>query len=68
MRIVQVVRRADADIVNLLAAPPNKVDIAIEALEFREKARFREIAIDHSDRIGGVERGPQPASRLLDGS
>ena len=68
MRIVQVVRRADADIVNLLAAPPDEIDVAVEALELGEEARFGEKAIDHADRIGRVERGSERASRLFDGS
>jgi hypothetical protein len=67
MRIVEVIRRTDADIVNLLVAPPNEIDITVEALELRKKARFGEKAVDHADGIGGVKRGPQRASSLLDG-
>ena len=42
--------------------------MAVEALELGEEARFGEKAIDDADRIGRVERGPQRAARLFDGS
>ena len=55
-------------IVDLVALAAAAIDVAVEALEFREEARFGKVAVDDADTVGRIERGAQRAARLLDRS
>ena len=68
VRVVQVVGRADGDVVDRLAAAAQLVDVAVEALELDEEADVGKVAVQDADRVGGVERGNQVAAGLLDGA
>ena len=58
VRVVQIVGRADRDIVDLLAAAAQLVDVAVEPLELDEEVGVREIAVDDADRILRDRRRP----------
>src|SRR5271166_4063992 len=66
MRIVQIVGRADCDVIYALAPPAQLVNMAVEALEFREEMRRGEIAVDDTDRILWIERHSEVAPHRLD--
>jgi hypothetical protein len=66
--IVQVVRRADADIVDGRTFAAQFVDVAVEALELGEEIGCGKVAVDDADAVVGVERGDQPVAGVLDGA
>jgi len=66
--VVQVVGRADADVVDGRAFAAEFVDVAVEALGFGEEIRGWEIAVDHADAVVGVERGDQLVAGVFDGA
>ena len=68
VRVVQVVGRADRDVVDLLAAPAQLVDVTVEALELDEEVGIREIAVDDADRVLRVEGDLEIAVDRLDGA
>src|SRR6516162_8943808 len=51
MRVVKMVWRADRDIIDLLATPPQFVDVPIEPLELGEEMRIRKMAVKNADRV-----------------
>ena len=67
MGVVQVVRRADRDIVDALVAAAQLVDMPVEALELGEEMRLREMAVDDPDGIVRVEGDLEIAAHGLDG-
>ena len=64
--IVQVVGRADADVVERPALPAQQVQVPVEALELGEEGGVGKIGIDDPHRIAGVERGPQRSAGVAD--
>ena len=67
MRVVHIVWRADRNVVDLLTAPPQLVDVSIEPLELDEEVRFRKMAVDHADRVVRIKGDLQVAADRLDG-
>ena len=67
MGVVQIVGRADADVVDAFVAAPQLVDVPIEPLELREEMRLRKMAVDDADGIIGIEGNPEIAPQGLDG-
>ena len=67
--VVQVVGRADRDVVHalFLAAAAQLLDVAVEALELAEVAGLEEVAVQHAHRIVGVAGADQVAAHVLDG-
>ena len=66
--VVQVVGRADADVVDGRAFAAELVDVAVEALGLGEEIRGREVAVDDADAVVGVERGDQLVAGVFDGA
>ena len=66
MRVVQIVRRADRNIVDLFAAATHLVDVPVEPLEFGKEMRIRKIAVDDADGIVRIEGDLQIAANGLD--
>ena len=63
MGVVQIIGRADRDIVDRSRLPPAQlVDMAVEALELGEEGAVGEIAVDDADGVAGIERGDQPVA------
>ena len=69
VRVVEVVGRADAHIVHALGrrAPPQLLEVAVKALDFREEARLREVAVEDPHRVVRVDRRDQLVARVSDG-
>ena len=67
MRVVQIVGRANRNVIDLLAAPAQLVDMAIEPFELDEETRVRKIAVDNADGIVRIEGDLQIAADRLDG-
>jgi len=67
MRVMQVIRRADRDLIELFTLAPELVDMAVEALELGEEMRVRKMAVEDADRIIRIEGNDKIASGLLDG-
>ena len=67
MRIVEVVRRADRDIADLVAAPAKLVDVPIEALELDEEVGVGMMAVDHADRVVRIVGHDEPAANVPHG-
>ena len=55
--VMQVIRRADANVLNYLPLPPAAVKVAIKTLKLDEKSRIWKIAVYNADGIGRVEGG-----------
>src|SRR5215470_8918393 len=55
MGVVQIVGRAYRDVVDLLAAPAQQVDVAIEALELDEEVGIGEVVVDDADGVFWIE-------------
>jgi hypothetical protein len=62
MCIVQIVRRADTQIVNtlLLGASAQLLKMAVESLDFCEKPDIKRISIQDTHRVMRIGRGNQP--------
>ena len=69
MGIVQVVGRADGDIVNLSAivSTAAHVNMTVEALKLRKKVCIRKVAVDDANRVVGVKRCNQIVAGGFDG-
>src|SRR5688572_7699584 len=59
VRVVQVVRRADADVVHalLFRGPPQLLAMAIETLDLGEEPYAERITIEQPDGVGRIRRG-----------
>ena len=66
MGVMQIVGRADADIVDALAEAAQLVDIAVETLELGEEMSVGKVAVHHPDRVVGVQRRLQRAADRQD--
>src|SRR5690554_7145450 len=66
--VVQVVGRADGDVIHSAAVigAAQLIDVPVETLKFREKVRFREIAIDDANGIVFVHGGNQVVTSVFD--
>ena len=69
VRVVQVVGRADADVVDaaVLGAAAQLVDVAIEALELGEEGGVGPESIEDADRVVRIDGGDEAAADVLDG-
>src|SRR5687767_12081004 len=67
MCVVQVVGRADTDVVNLPPLAPKLVHMTVESLELGEEIRFREVPVDDADAVIRVERRDQLIVGVADG-
>src|SRR5262249_30353413 len=68
MGVVQVVRRADAQVVHALAlgSAPQLLEMAIEPLELGEEPHVEEIAVENADRVVRIDRGDEPVAGVAD--
>ena len=68
VRVVEVVRRADAHVVHALGfrAAPQLLEVPIEALDLGEEPDVERIAIEHADRIVRIGGGHEPVAGVLD--
>ncbi len=66
MRIVQVVRRADADVVCALfrRSSLDLLKVAVETLHLSKELRIKKVAIQHADGIIGIAGRNQPIARV----
>ncbi len=64
--VVEVVRRADADVVDGFALAFQLFEVAVEALEFDKEVGVGEMAVDDPDGIKFIHGGYQHVSRVLD--
>src|SRR5579871_3213529 len=62
MRVMKMVGRADRDIVYLLAAPPELVDMPVETLELSKEVRVRKVTIENTDRVVWIVGNSQIAA------
>jgi hypothetical protein len=67
VRIVQVVRRADADEVDAVGAAPQLLEMTVEPLDLGEEARVEPEAVEHADGVMRIGGGNQLVARILDG-
>jgi hypothetical protein len=67
--VVQVVRRADADVLDPLAlgAATQLLEVAVEALDLGEEARLEEVLVEHAHRVVRVGGGHQAVAGVADG-
>src|SRR3954465_14283409 len=67
MRVMEIIRRADRHVVDLVVAVASKfVDVAIETLELDKKPRVRKITVDYADGVFRIESHCQRASSIPD--
>ncbi len=66
VRVVQIVGRADRDVLDGLALPAQFVDVAVEALELDEEVRVGEMAVHDADAVVGVHGHDQIAADGFD--
>ena len=66
VRVVQVVRGADGDDVQLVVRVLELGDMPVEELHLREESRLGEIAVDDADTVGLVVCGNHLVSSLFD--
>src|SRR5690554_4408179 len=66
--VVQVVGRANRNVIHSVTVigAAQLIDMPVEALKFREKVRFREIAIDNANGIVLVHGGNQVVTSVFD--
>src|SRR3954470_19741748 len=57
VRVVEIVRRTNADVFDLIAPPTQLVHVPVESFELSEKISVRKIAVDNTDAVIRVERG-----------
>ncbi len=69
MRIVQVARRADAEVVDTLrfAEPTPFLEKAVEPLDLGEERRVRKIVIDDPHAVVRINRGEKNVAGVSDG-
>jgi len=65
--VVQVVGRADAQVVDALAAALDLLEVAVEALELHEEVGLGKVAVQYAHRIVGVQGGQQQVAGVPDG-
>ena len=66
MRIMQIIRRTDTDIVHVLTLSAAEVDVAVKSFEFGKEARLGKIAVDNTDRVGRINCSAQIATAVPD--
>jgi hypothetical protein len=69
MRIVQIVRRADADVIHALPprAAPQLLEMPVEALDFSEETGVEAEAVEDPDSVVRIGRGHQLVAGVADG-
>jgi len=67
MCVVQVVGRADRDVIHPLPVAAELLQVAIEPLELREEVGVREVRIDDAHAVVGIQGGNEPVAGLPDG-
>src|SRR5258708_7121857 len=68
VRVVKVVRRTDADVVDAIrrGAPPQLLEMAIEAFEFVEESDVERVAIENADGVVRIDGGDEPIAGRVD--
>src|SRR5215218_6869330 len=66
MGIVQIVRRTNGNIIDLLATATELVHMPVEPLKLHKEIRFRKEAIDRPDRVVGIEDDLEIAANGFD--
>jgi hypothetical protein len=67
MRIVEVIRGANADVLNVLRLSFPLIDVPVKSLKLGEKVRLGEIAVDNAYAVIWVQHGNQFVSGLFYG-
>ena len=65
--VVEVVGRADDEVVDAAPVAPEFVEVPVEALDLGEEGRVREVGIKDADGIVGVVRGDERPADVADG-
>src|SRR5947207_6408639 len=58
MRVMEMIRRTDGHIVDLLAAAAKLIDVPVEPLKLGKEMRVRKVNVENSNRIIWVVRDP----------
>ena len=68
VRVVQIIRRADADVFDcsLVRVTAEFLQVPVKAFEFREERGLGEVLVDDADRIVRVQRGYELIACFLD--
>ena len=68
VRVVQVVRRADGDVVHAagVGAAAQLFEVTVEPLELGEEPHVEGVAIEHADRVVRIHRGDETIAGVLD--
>jgi len=69
MRVVQVIGRANADVIHtaLVRSPAQFLEMAVEALELAEIAHIGEVAIEYPHGVVRIGHGHERIAGVLDG-
>jgi hypothetical protein len=65
--VVQVIGRADGDIIDPTTPPGQFVHMTVEAFKFRKEIRVWKVTVDNSHAVVGIERRHEIIVRGLDG-
>jgi len=55
MRVVQLIRRTNCQVVNLVAVTPHRIEVTIKPLEFGEEIGVREVTIHNANGVVRVK-------------
>jgi hypothetical protein len=70
VRVVEVVRRAHREVVHALAldAPPELLEVPVEALDLGEEAHVEAVLVEEPDGVLRVHRGHHAAAGVANGA